>query len=406
MSDKQTIPSNPDVVVIGAGLAGLSAAAHVARAGKTAVVYEKRGEVGGQARSTTKDGFTFNQGPHALYRGGTAERILTDLGLVLCGGVPPTEGRIVFGGVAEIAPAGPATLLRTKAFGLRDKAEIGRLLGRLPKLKARDYADVTVDQWIADSVTGQRPAEMLRALTRLSSYCHQPDLASADMAIGQLQSVLEHGVLYLDGGWQTLVDQLRGLAGVHVVTAEPLDELPDAPAVIVATGSPQTSGALLGRTYDVGPAAAASCLDLGLSRRPDHDVVIGGDTPFYFSNHSAVADLAPDGQYHASVLQYLADGQTPDADGLAAFARYGGVRDDAVVVSRKLHRMVTVTSLPTADRGGMAGRPAVTDSGHSNVFIAGDWVGPDGHLVDASLASAKAAAELAVATVDQRLRVA
>jgi hypothetical protein len=43
--------------------------------------------------------------------------------------------------------------------------------------------------------------------------------------------------------------------------------------------------------------------------------------------------------------------------------------------------------MPRAETGGLAGRPRVTDSGQPGVLIAGDWVGPEGLLADASLAS-------------------
>ena len=52
-----------------------------------------------------------------------------------------------------------------------------------------------------------------------------------------------------------------------------------------------------------------------------------------------------------------------------------------------------------AESGGMRGRPTVTDSGVPGVFLAGDWVGPAGHLADASLASAEAAVAAAVTLV-------
>jgi thioredoxin reductase len=58
--------------------------------------------------------------------------------------------------------------------------------------------------------------------------------------------------------------------------------------------------------------------------------------------------------------------------------------------------MVVAGSLPTATRGGLAGRPAVSDTGVPGVWMAGDWVGPVGHLLDASVASAEAAATAAV----------
>lgn len=396
-------PSNPDVVIIGGGLAGLTAAAFVARAGKSVVVHEKRGVLGGDARSVISEGFTFNQGPHALYRGGSAERILGDLGVKLDGAQPAAKGKLVFDGRAEIAPAGAPSLLRTRALKAREKFEVGKLLALLPRLRPDRFAGTTVDEWIATAASGERAAQMLHGLVRLSTYAHQPDQLSAEVAIGQLQSALGPGVLYLDGGWQRLVDQLAAIPGVHVAVGEGVTALPEAPAVIIAGGGPALAQSLLGRSFELGPPASAGCLDLGLRRRPAEDLVIGGDEPFYFSNHSSVADLAPVGSHHAAVVQYLGEGDASDAEATRAFARHAGVSDDDIVVSRRLHRMTTVSALAVAAHGGLRGRPAVTDTGHSNVFLAGDWVGPVGHLADATLASAEAAASAALASLEQRL---
>lgn len=400
---RSSVPASPDVVVIGGGLAGLTTAALVARAGKSVVVREKLGALGGDARSVLRDGFTFNQGPHALYRGGPVERVLAAAGVKVRGAQPPVEGKLVFDGRPEIAPAGPLTLLKTKALRPREKLEIGKLLGRLPKIDANAFADRTVNEWIAEVVDEQRSAEMLHAIVRLATYCNQPDVMSAEIAVAQLQTALGPGVLYVHGGWQSLVDQLAATPGVHIVTGAPLDELPDVPAVVIAAGGAAMAEKLTGRSFNVGPPAHAGCLDLGLSRQPAEDLVIGGDVPFYFSNHSAVAELAPAGQFHATAIQYLRAGEDPDADAIKAFTRHAGVRDEDIVVSRQLHCMTPVTAVPTASQGGLAGRPKTTDSGYPNVFLAGDWVGPTGHLADAAVASAEAAANAALAIVDARL---
>lgn len=208
------------------------------------------------------------------------------------------------------------------------------------------------------------------------------------------------GVLYLHGGWQRLVDQLAAMPGVQVHPGESVTELPDVPAVIIA-GGPTLAERLLERRFAVGPKAEVSCLDLGLRRAPDHDVVLGADAPMYFSNHSAVADVAPPGRFGASALQYLGPGDSPDAAAIREFVRHAGIRDDDIVFDRKLHRMTAVSAVATAASGGLAGRPGVSDTGAHNVFLAGDWVGDEGHLADAAVASGNAAAIAAIRTLSK-----
>ena len=57
--------------------------------------------------------------------------------------------------------------------------------------------------------------------------------------------------------------------------------------------------------------------------------------------------------------------------------------------------MVVVHAQATAERGGRAGQPTVEVPGRPGAFVAGDWVGPDGHLGDAALASGATAGRLA-----------
>ena len=57
-------------------------------------------------------------------------------------------------------------------------------------------------------------------------------------------------------------------------------------------------------------------------------------------------------------------------------------------------RIEAAGALPTAKHGGFAGRPGSQVSGVANLYLAGDWVGPEGFLVDASMASARKAAQM------------
>lgn len=53
-----------DIVVIGAGLTGLSVAFHLKKMGCDVIVLEKESRIGGQIRTYTEEGFTFESGPN------------------------------------------------------------------------------------------------------------------------------------------------------------------------------------------------------------------------------------------------------------------------------------------------------------------------------------------------------
>jgi len=60
----QTKPSNSEVVIIGAGPAGLTAAYELLKTGINSTVVEKDGVVGGLARTVNYKGYHFDIGGH------------------------------------------------------------------------------------------------------------------------------------------------------------------------------------------------------------------------------------------------------------------------------------------------------------------------------------------------------
>ena len=77
-----------EVAVVGGGMAGLTAACYLARAGLEVTVFEKALTLGGRAATRELDGFLFNRGGHALYTGGAGSRILEELGVTYDPGIP------------------------------------------------------------------------------------------------------------------------------------------------------------------------------------------------------------------------------------------------------------------------------------------------------------------------------
>ena len=68
-----------------------------------------------------------------------------------------------------------------------------------------------------------------------------------------------------------------------------------------------------------------------------------------------------------------------------------------MVRQRFLPELVVAHALPEAAFGGTRGRPGPDVPDVPGLYVAGDWVGAEGLLADASLASARAAASAILA---------
>ena len=72
-----------DCVVVGAGIAGLSAAAFVAKAGRSVLLLERNPETGGLVGTIDRGGFRFDTGLRAIEDAGIVKPLLASLGLSL-----------------------------------------------------------------------------------------------------------------------------------------------------------------------------------------------------------------------------------------------------------------------------------------------------------------------------------
>jgi len=386
------------VVVIGAGLAGLTAAATAARAGRPVVVVEAHG-AGGRARTDELDGYRFNQGPHALGGGGEAWRILDSLGVPHRGHRPPLRGaRVVRDGKLAGVPLG----------------RLGSLVARLLRVSAASWAGRTAEEWV-ESLGGSRELpDLARMLIRVTTYVTDLERMPADFAISRIKGA-RRGVWYLDEGFGSLVAGIssaasaagasmltdRAAAGVNAVpggweVAMADGEVLPAAAVVIAAGGPAAARTLLPADPgwpDFGPPVTAACLDLGL-RGPHPSTVIGVDQPWYLSCHCPPGALAPAGGSVVHVMRYGARDAELDRAELHRFAALAGIAGDQIVAERFLEAHVVTDVLPRPEDG-LAGRPAVTVAGSPGVYLAGDWVGPSGWLSDAAMGSGEQAGLLA-----------
>ena len=404
------------VNIVGGGIAGLLAAVELARGGAQVTVFEAAGGLGGRARTRQADGYSLNQGPHALYLGGAFRRELKRLGIAFSGGRALASSRkAIWKGKLHELPFNSKALLRTGLFGIADKIRYVGLLKTIIK-------GVTADGSFAHWLDGQKLSPVMRAsleaLGRLSGYANGPQFISAQAILDQIRMALG-GTLYLDGGWSTLVDGLATTAreaGAVLHAGARVEQVVvegrrsrvmladgsahEADATILAMG-PNEAAALAPHVESLqvevreAMPVKANALDLALKRLPDgaQEFALGIDGPFYFSLHSGSAKLAPEGGAVVHVAKYLPTGTGSERD---AIAELEGVADlvmpgwRALEVKRQeLRGMVVSNGLPRWDRA----RPAVTLADAPGLFIAGDWVGDEGMIADTAAASAMKAAE-------------
>jgi phytoene dehydrogenase-like protein len=254
-------------------------------------------------------------------------------------------------------------------------------------------------------------------------------------ALRQLKVVLR-GVIYIDEGWQKIVDSLHSAAvssGVNFVTSSrvvavehdgtrvhgvalggiDVDEDSEetagrAPRPIVAEAGtrlpaervvlavdPVSARAMLGdaaRLPETFDPVLLTCLDVALSSlpQPKATFAVGIDQPLYFSVHSQWAQLTPKGGALIHVARY-GGGEAAELEALLDDMQPGW--REVTVHRRFLPSMVVSNSASTA---GVV-RPAVRTP-IEGVHLAGDWVGDEGMLSDAALASARAASKAILAS--------
>ena len=415
------------IAVVGGGLAGLTAANYLARSGFNVTLFEKSHAIGGRARTEEEQGYHFNLGPHALYAGGAAIGVLRELGVNFRGKQPATSsGFAIDRGVKHTLPVGPFSMLTTGLLGLGAKLEAARLLGAINKFDTREIERLSLRDWAEREIQHTDARRLFQAFIRVSTYADDPERQSAGAAIRQLQLALASGVLYLDDGWQSLVQGLRDAAmkeGVKIGAGERVEAVEQdghvrgvrladdsfyaAPVVVIAAG-PREACELVERSEDTvlsdwaraAIPVRAACLDVALKYLPKPRALfaLGVDCPHYFSVHSAAAKLAPENGAVIHTAKYLGANQVDDPrtverelEELLDLMQPGW--RGAVVARRFLPSMTVSNALGAAAQGGVSGRPRPDVPGIEGLFVAGDWVGPEGMLADASMASARLAAE-------------
>ncbi|WP_134682643.1 phytoene desaturase family protein [Brevibacillus migulae] len=412
-----------DAAVIGGGLAGLIAAIDLAKGGVSTVLLEKSSRVGGRAMTSNKNGVFLNLGAHALYRTGKAFAILQELGVRVEGGRPASQVSVLAQNRLLPLPTSPWGLFSSRLLSWSGKRQLMKMMMTLTKLEPDSLPIIPIKEWVEGEIDDPLVRKVFYALCRTATYTVEPEHLLAGPALSQIQRSLKGGVLYLHGGWQTIVDQLRekaAEAGVHIISNKRVAEIQqengrvkrlhfadgeqmDVTYVISTAPPAETERLLQGgehtvlkRWKEAARPSMAACLDLGLTKLSAQGphFVLDLDRPIYFSNHSLHAQLSANGTVVTHLLKYNGPHESDPKEDERILEEtmnllHPGWEKD-VVARQFLPNIAVSHDFPHIGRE-MARGPEVPEV--QGFYVAGDWAGHGEFLADASAASARRAAQ-------------
>lgn len=181
-----------DVIVVGAGISGLTVAFHLARRGLRPLVLEANDRVGGAIQTLHRDGWTFEQGPNTVLSSRPAVgALIEEAGLAreTLRAAPTGKRRYLWKGERlQPLPGGPGSFLTTSLFTLRGKLRLLKepWIGRPPegteesiaqfvrRRLGQDFLDYAVGPFVSGVYAGDPERLSVRwAVSRIWSLEHE-----------------------------------------------------------------------------------------------------------------------------------------------------------------------------------------------------------------------------------------
>ncbi len=306
--------SGHDVVVVGAGLAGLACARRLVGAGLDVTVLEASDAVGGRVRTDAVDGFLLDRGFQILNTAYPEARRVLDLAALELR--PFAAAASVVTGDTRMhlphplrEPTRAGDLLRARLGGLRGRTALGRYAAEVTVLPARllkQRADVTATEaWRAAGIPAQVVDEVL--VPFFSGVVLDPELATSRRYVDLVMRMFARGQAAVPaGGMQRIPEQLAAAlpAGtvrvdspVRAVRADGVDtggSVVPARAVVVATDGWAAAELLPGRVAAPRPRGVSTVYHAGpLWPQASRTLVVDADPSSPVTNSVVMSAAAP-----------------------------------------------------------------------------------------------------------------
>ncbi|MBO8163663.1 MAG: NAD(P)/FAD-dependent oxidoreductase [Brevibacillus sp.] len=200
-----------DVVIVGGGLAGLSAGAYLSHKGKKVAILE-RGSLGGRAVTLTIKGFHFNFGAHAIYGRDTSilRTFEKELGLSIdWQDFHPNKAKYDLGSTLTDVPANIQGLFRTRVLKGIDKLAFTFEILKTMLHMETGHPHLSIEKWMERKHVGEDVKEMMLTLASSNFFTKEPGKIPSDVFFSYYRRLFatNRPVAYIGGGWQSLIDE-------------------------------------------------------------------------------------------------------------------------------------------------------------------------------------------------------
>jgi len=305
--------TNPDVLIIGAGLAGLSCARHLADSGVSFQIVEASNDIGGRVRTDEHEGFLLDRGFQVLLTAyPEAQRTLDyhalDLKMFTPGALSWFAGRMNQLIDPWRTPGGWGAAFKSDFGTFWDKFRVARLRSRLrrssieqlfqdPESSASDalisagFSDEFIHRFFRPFFGGILLDSELKSSSRMFEFIFKM-LSEGDIAVpargmgaipAQIASHLPDNSIRLNAHADSLHENELSLAGGEVLTAR---------AIVVAADGPSAAH-LVGEAEPASRSVTCFYYSADEPPVPNPTIVLNGDGAGPVNNFAVMSQVAP-----------------------------------------------------------------------------------------------------------------
>lgn len=421
------------VVVVGGGLAGLSAAARLSYHGYQVTLLEKAPKLGGRAMSIPMKGFNFNFGAHAIYARDKSilRKLENEIGLEIdWKDFSPKKAFYDLGSFMTPMPATLEGLYKTRILDTENKVRFAYEIMKTISSLERGEEGTPIGEYLEDEKEQIR--DLFLTIASSNFFSNESPKIPSPLFFQYYRRMFaaNHAVAYIGGGWQAIVDRLAAIVEKHggkIITKEKVSKLDMVgnqikavhgkedtvyeadhfvfcvPPKELASLFAETDHQKLFQEYDQYVPTQVVVYDIGLNERiesPYTYIYHKGERVFITDISYYDKTCTPEGGQLMQAIAYLNEDEIREGKADEKVATIESVYDKHFpgwrdrLVAKRVSKKATVQEIKCIDDQRLM--PTKFYS-LSNSYFAGDWCKGEGQLSELSFHSAYDAADKVMA---------